>query len=111
MELGEGIRKFFLLGIGATATTIEKSTEIIDDLVKKGEITVEQGKVFNQELKRTMKENVEAAAAAGANAKAAETEAACEEPDEDPKDFSSYVAGLSAEELEALKEEIEKAQV
>ena len=43
-KIGDGLRKFLLVGIGAAAVTVEKSQQIIDDLVKKGEITVEQGK-------------------------------------------------------------------
>lgn len=49
---GEGVRKVFLAGVGAIATGAEKSQQIIDDLVKKGEITVEQGKQLNEELSR-----------------------------------------------------------
>ena len=51
MELGEGLKKILLAGIGTAAVTAEKSKEILDELVKKGELTVEQGKVLNQELK------------------------------------------------------------
>ena len=51
-HLTENVKKLLLLGIGAAATTAEKSKDIIDDLVKKGEITVDQGKVLNKELKR-----------------------------------------------------------
>lgn len=51
-HLTENVKKLLLLGIGAAATTAEKSKDIIDDLVKKGEITVDQGKVLNEELKR-----------------------------------------------------------
>ena len=42
LNLGDGLRKIVLAGIGALATTYEKSSEIVDELVKKGEITVEQ---------------------------------------------------------------------
>ena len=45
MELGEGLKKILLVGIGTAAVTAEKSKEILDELVKKGELTVEQGKV------------------------------------------------------------------
>ena len=45
-NFGDGLRKVFLAGVGALATTVEKSQEIVDDLVKKGELTVEQGKVY-----------------------------------------------------------------
>ena len=50
-NFGDGLRKVFLAGVGALATTVEKSQEIVDDLVKKGELTVEQGKALNEELK------------------------------------------------------------
>lgn len=58
MEIGEGLKKIFLAGVGAVATTAESAKEIVDTLVKKGEITVEQGKVLNEELKRSAKEKV-----------------------------------------------------
>lgn len=51
-DFGEGLRKVFLAGVGALAATYEKSQEIVDELVKKGELTVEQGKALNTELKR-----------------------------------------------------------
>ena len=41
MELGEGIKKLLLAGIGTAAVTAEKSKEVLDELVKKGELTVE----------------------------------------------------------------------
>ena len=48
MDLGEGIKKLLLAGIGTAAMTAEKSKEVLDELVEKGELTVEQGKVLNQ---------------------------------------------------------------
>lgn len=48
-----------LVGIGAMAATAEKSKEIVDDLVKKGELTVEQGKVLNEELRHTVAETID----------------------------------------------------
>ncbi|MDF7664414.1 hypothetical protein PT282_07055 [Bifidobacterium sp. ESL0763] len=51
-KLGDGMRKVFLAGVGALATTVEKGQEIVDELVSKGELTVEQGKSLNSELKR-----------------------------------------------------------
>lgn len=56
LDFGEGLHKVFLAGIGALATTVEKSQSIVDDLVKKGELTVEQGKALNTELKRKASE-------------------------------------------------------
>ena len=57
-DLGDGLRKVLLAGIGALATGYEKSSELVDELVKKGEITVEQGKALNTELKRKVSETV-----------------------------------------------------
>lgn len=57
-DLGEELKKLVLAGIGAVAVTAEKSKEIVDELVKKGEITVSEGKVMNEELTRKMKEKV-----------------------------------------------------
>lgn len=59
-DLGDGLRKVFLAGVGALATTVEKGQEIVDELVKKGELTVEQGKALNTELKHKMSEAKEA---------------------------------------------------
>ena len=50
-DMSETARKVFLAGVGAVAMSAEKSSQLIDDLVKKGEITVEQGKALNEELK------------------------------------------------------------
>ena len=80
MELGDGIKKFFLLGIGAAATSVEKSGEILGDLVRKGELTVEQGKALNQELKHNAEE------------KKKQVEAQKKE-----KNISDLVAGLSVD--------------
>lgn len=57
-KLSDGLKKILLAGIGIAATTAEKSKEILDDMVKKGELTVEQGKVLNRELKHNIKETV-----------------------------------------------------
>ena len=35
-KFGDGIKKFFLAGVGAVAITAEKGQEIIGELVKKG---------------------------------------------------------------------------
>lgn len=52
MKLTDPIKTILLAGIGAAAITADKSKDMIDTLVKKGEITVEEGKALNQELKR-----------------------------------------------------------
>ena len=53
MEFTEGLRKVFLAGVGAVASTAENAKELIDDLVEKGELTVAQGRMLNEELKHT----------------------------------------------------------
>lgn len=83
-ELGEGLKSILLAGVGAVAITAEKSAEIIDALVKKGEITVEQGKVLNEELKRNIKEKVKESVV-------------------EPADLINRVEDLSPEDLAALK--------
>lgn len=78
-DFGDGLRKVFLAGVGALATTVEKSQEIVDDLVKKGELTVEQGKALNAELKRKVAEVKESSEAKAAEeTKEAEPEAKAE---------------------------------
>lgn len=57
-QLSEGLRKLILAGIGVVAATKEKSEGILDELVKKGELTVEQGKVLNEELKHNIKDAI-----------------------------------------------------
>ncbi|TFZ40771.1 hypothetical protein E4100_04230 [Soehngenia longivitae] len=52
------LSNILLAGIGSLAFTYEKATEIIDELVKKGELTVKQGKELNEELKRKMTKNI-----------------------------------------------------
>lgn len=61
-DLSNTLKNIFLSGIGAIAITAEKSKDLVDQLVEKGELTVEQGKVLNEELKRDIKEKVSDAA-------------------------------------------------
>ncbi len=52
------LEKLILAGIGAMAITHEKSKELINEFVKKGELTVEQGKSLNEELTHHVKEKI-----------------------------------------------------
>lgn len=54
-DLGNDLKNILLAGIGAVAVTAEKADEVIKELVKKGEITLEQGKALNEELKHRVK--------------------------------------------------------
>ena len=57
-RLGEGLKELALAGIGTAAYAVEKSADILDTLAKKGEETVEQGKVLNKELKHNVKSTI-----------------------------------------------------
>ena len=57
-KLSDNLKKIFLAGIGAVAVTAEKSKDLLDEMVEKGELTVEQGKVLNEELKHNVKKTV-----------------------------------------------------
>ena len=93
--LGENVKKLLLAGVGAAATTVEKSKEILDDLVEKGELTVEQGKALNEALKHNIKKTVEE------NVKNTEKADPVEELDE-------LLEKMTPEQIEALKERLLK---
>ena len=57
-NISEDLKKIFLFGVGAVATTAEKSKVLIDELVEKGDLTVQQGKILNEELKHNIKETI-----------------------------------------------------
>ena len=50
-NLGDGFKDIFLAGVGAMAITGEKAQDLLGQLIEKGEITVDQGKQINSELK------------------------------------------------------------
>lgn len=84
-RLSDSMKKIILAGIGAAAATSEKTKEILDDLVEKGELTVEQGKVLNEELKHNVKQTFEK---------------------DKEKDVKDILKGLSSEQIAELKEEL-----
>ena len=90
---GENIKKVLLAGIGAVAITTEKSKDLLNEMVKKGELTVEQGKVLNEELKhnikKTVRENVNVSVKASS-----------------PEELDELLSKMRPEQLEALKERI-----
>ena len=101
MELGEGLKKILLAGIGTAAVTAEKSKEILDELVKKGELTVEQGKVLNQELKHNIKSTVKTAADSMKESAARKNE---------QEELKATISKLTPEQLAAVKAQIESMQ-
>ncbi len=96
-QIGEGIRKLILAGIGAAAMTKEKSEGILQELVKKGELTVEQGKVLNEELKHDLKQAIRENVTVNVVRPQAE-------------DVMQAVDHMDDEALEALKQKIAQAQ-
>lgn len=96
MEFNEGLKKIFLAGVGAVATTAETAKDVVDNLVKKGEITVEQGKVLNEELKQNVREKVK--------------EHVSVTVVREYKDALAAVDHMQPEELEALKEKIAQVE-
>ncbi len=50
-------KNILLAGIGSAAYTYEKASNLVDELVKKGRITVNEGKELSEELKRNIDQN------------------------------------------------------
>lgn len=117
-ELSDGLRTIFLAGVGAVATSAEKGQQIIDDLVQKGEIAVDQGKVMNSELSHRAKDAAKGALAGARGAAEGATQGAKDAAnevldaalkarlsvmsDEDRRDYVARVARL-ADEVTAQK--------
>lgn len=85
-------QKIFLAGVGAVATTGEAAKSLIDTLVEKGELTVEQGKALNEELKKNAKDKMNRHVTVHVV--------------NEFKDVYSAVDKMSKEELESLKERL-----
>lgn len=96
-KLGDGLKKVILAGIGAVATTAEKSKDVLDDMVKKGELTVEQGKVLNQELKHNIKETVKEKVNVSVKPSTAE-------------ELKDLLTNMTAEQLAELKEKLQAVE-
>ena len=92
-NFGDGIKKLLLAGIGAVAVTTEKSKEVLDEMVKKGELTVEQGKALNEELKHNIKETMKDKVNVSVKTST-------------PEELDALLNSMSPEQLEALKARI-----
>lgn len=95
-QLGESIRKLILAGIGAVAMTKEKSADVLKDLVKKGELTVDQGRVLNEELKHNLKEKIRDNVTVNVSSA--------------PENLMDAVDGMDDAQLAALKARIQAAE-
>lgn len=96
-KLTDNLKKVILAGIGAVAITAEKSKDVLDDMVKKGELTVEQGKVLNEELKHNLKQTVKN----NVNVKVKVTT---------PEELGELLDKMTPEQLEALKAQIKEKE-
>jgi polyhydroxyalkanoate synthesis regulator phasin len=90
-KFGDGIKTIILAGVGAVAYSAEKGQEIIGELVKKGEITVEQGKDLSSDLQRSFKESMGKRGI-------------------DIDEISERVSKMSSEELAKIKEQLANAE-
>lgn len=54
-EFSEDLKKIFYAGVGAIALSEEKAKAVYEELVRRGEIAVEHGKVVNEELKHDLR--------------------------------------------------------
>lgn len=111
-QITSGLRKLLLAGIGAAAIAKEKGGEVLEALSKRGEVTVEQGKVLNEELKRNLKETVrENVETARENVETVKESESLKDnvhvhviyPEDD---LMNAVDGMDEEQLAALKERI-----
>lgn len=50
------LKNLFLAGIGSAAYTYEKASKLIDDMVAKGKLTIDEGKDLSEELKRNIRD-------------------------------------------------------
>ncbi|HJA12932.1 MAG TPA: hypothetical protein H9799_08315 [Candidatus Mediterraneibacter merdipullorum] len=94
-KFSENMKKVILAGIGAAASTAEKSKDFLEEMVEKGELTVEQGKVLNEELKHNIRQKVREV-----TGRKDEGEGISDE------DLSGILEKLTPEQLRALKEKL-----
>lgn len=101
-EVTDIVKNVLLAGIGGAALTVEKSQSILEQMVKKGELTVEQGKALNQELKHTVKESSDKVKSAAEEAR--EKATAPKDAEEQKTSLEDLVKNLSEEDKAKLKE-------
>lgn len=53
------LKKALLAGLGSAAYTYEKASKVIDDMVEKGKLTIDEGKELSQELKQNIAQKSE----------------------------------------------------
>ena len=102
-KFSDNIKKVILAGIGAVAVTAEKSKDLLDEMVAKGELTVEQGKVLNEELKHNIKKTVKETAEETAEKKEADKSVS-------DSDIAELLKRMTPEQIAALKEQLSEKE-
>ena len=97
-NLSDDLKKIILAGIGAAALTSEKAKQMIDEFVKKGELTVEQGKVLNEELKHNVRNKIKESVTVNVTVP------------QSVGDIEKAIGKLTPEELTALKAKIAETE-
>lgn len=90
------LKNLFYAGVGALAESLDKSKELYEHLVKKGEEATEKGKVVNAELKHKMEEKIK---------ENVEVKVVKEEMNT-ADDILKAIKNLGEDELKALKEKL-----
>ncbi len=98
MSLNKEMKKVLLAGIGAATFTVEHAKAAVDALVKKGTLTMEQGKVLNEELKHRVKEVTKPSPMCGV----------C--PKDEGKSVLDQVQSMTPEEIAVLKAKLEEME-
>ncbi|MCL2427259.1 MAG: phasin family protein [Oscillospiraceae bacterium] len=108
------LEKVFLAGVGAVAKTAEAASDLLDDLVKKGALTIEQSKEINEELIKKGEVTVEKGKALGEELKSG---IKCSVNDATAAVQGSAVAGivknmyrLTPEELAKIRSKIDELE-
>ncbi len=93
----DGLKKIFYAGVGTVAVTAEKTKEVLEDMIEKGELTVEQGKALNKELKHNLKKSVKDNLNVSVKANT-------------PEELNDLLEKMSPEQIALLKEQISKLE-
>lgn len=56
-NISDTFQNIFLAGVGALSIGGEKAKEVIDELIERGQVTVDQGRKLNEELKHKAAES------------------------------------------------------
>ena len=100
-KFSDNIKKVILAGIGAVAVTAEKSKDLLDEMAEKGALTVEQGKVLNEELKHNIRKKVKETMGGSGPEDHEEADRAVSD-----EDISQFLKRMTPEQIAALRDEL-----